>query len=100
MPDGPDEVIALEWIGIALAYQHKRTNDNKSIARSILETVEARARENERSAPEMPLYLEVDARNHHATQVYAHLGFELIDSVDVLTRGRYRRMVRSAVGPR
>lgn len=98
MPYGLDVVISIDWLGIAVGYQGEKTAEGPSICRRLIETVEQRARSHERSAPDTPLYLEVDARNEHAESVYRHLGFQLLDSVEVLLRGRYRRMVLAPVG--
>ena len=98
LPLGEEGVIAVEWVGITRDYQGEKTDEGPSIARRLLETVERRARQDGASTPDMPLYLEVDARNEHAEERYRHLGFVRADSVEVLERGRYRRMVRAAVG--
>lgn len=99
MPYGPDVAISIEWLGIAVGYQGEKTTDGPSICRRLIETVEQRARSHERSTPDTPLYLEVDARNEHAENVYRHFGFQLLDSVEVNLRGRYRRMALAPVGP-
>jgi len=87
-------VIMIEWIGVATAYQGQRTS-GWSIPRTILETLEARAREHPDSTADMVLIAEVDVDNRRAQDVWEHFGFRFFEVVDIGPR-RYNRLIRSA----
>jgi ribosomal protein S18 acetylase RimI-like enzyme len=95
LPWGTERAIGIEWVGVDVSYQHQRTDEGSSIVERIIITLEARAGDHELSTPDMPLFLEVDAENQHAQDVWEHLGFRFLEPVEVLHRGRYRRMLRS-----
>jgi ribosomal protein S18 acetylase RimI-like enzyme len=98
MPDGSSELaIEIEWLGVDVNYQGQRTETGDSIARTIFETVEQRARAHELSTPDMPLVLEVDEDNVDAQGFWEHLEFEFFEWAEVES-DRYLRMIRSASG--
>jgi ribosomal protein S18 acetylase RimI-like enzyme len=98
LPWGQEQAISIEWFGVDTAYQGQRTPEDASIATTLFETVEKRAREDEMSAPDMPIFLEVDVDNSQARGFWEYLGFDYIEDVEVLSKGRYRRMLQSASG--
>lgn len=96
LPWGTERAITIEWFGVDVRYQGQRTEAGYSVATTLFETLESKAREHELSTDDMPLFLEVDVDNEDAQGFWEHLGFEFLESVEVLQRGRYRRMLRSA----
>lgn len=95
LPTGRELAIGIEWLGVDTAYQGQRTEEGPSIATTLFETLERRARGNSLSTPDMPLVLEVDARDEHAQGFWRHLGFEFVEWAEVANE-RYLRMLRSA----
>lgn len=96
LPGGDVELaIEIEWFGVDLRYRHKRTDANESIASTIFETLEQRARSHPQSTADMPLVLEVDKENIEAQGFWEHLGFEFFEWAEVGSE-RYLRMIRSA----
>ncbi len=94
--DHTETVIYIAWFGVDDAYQGRRTEEDRSIASTLFDTLEARARAHPSSTDDMCLMLEVHTDNTRARGFWEHLGFEYLDTVVVPVNERYRRMIRGA----